>query len=158
MHHYFEDIISRIKESPLWWDSNGTPRYGEFKPEACPNIYAKEIVLLLIRCQNCKKEFKVEMHMDMLHQVNAYNIRKLEEEVMTKEEAKEFVENHTLAVWIKAGVIHYGDPPRHDHDTSCQAGQSMNCEDIKVLEYWKRESFKYVRDPALEIMVPEQDE
>jgi hypothetical protein len=41
MKALFEDILSRISEKPSWYDSNGTPRYGGFNPDACPNIHAK---------------------------------------------------------------------------------------------------------------------
>lgn len=149
MHHDFEDITSRISEQPSWWDSNGTPRYGDFVPKACPNIYAEEVALLLIRCQNCHKEFKVEMHMDMLQRVDRFAALKASGKVQD-EDAKEVVKHFTLAVWIKEGVIHYGDPPRHDY-TECAAGQSMNCEDIKVLEYWRKDQWDWVRDSSLEI-------
>ena len=37
MKESYEDITSRIPESPSWYDQNGTPRYGEFSPERCPN-------------------------------------------------------------------------------------------------------------------------
>jgi len=33
MKAYFEDIMKRIKEKPKWFDSNGVPRYDDFKPE-----------------------------------------------------------------------------------------------------------------------------
>ena len=62
MHENYDDIKSRIQESPTWYDRNGTPRYGEFHPSRCPNIYASQIGLFLITCQDCKQEFRVEIH------------------------------------------------------------------------------------------------
>ena len=62
MHSNYGDIRTRITEQPTWYDQSGCPRYGPFDPEMCPNIYAREVVLLEIACQYCKREFLVEMH------------------------------------------------------------------------------------------------
>jgi len=86
MHSNYEDIRSRIGEDPTWYDANGTPRYGPFKPEMCPNIYSKEVVLLRIACQFCGQHFDVEMHSDWFARI--------------KHPKK----------------LHYGDPPRHGCD------------------------------------------
>ena len=84
MHSNYEDILSRIQENPTWFDQNGTPRYGPFRREMCPNIYSNQVVLLLIACQSCGERFKVEMHSDFFSPIR--NPKKL----------------------------HYGDPPVHD--------------------------------------------
>lgn len=62
MNHNFRDITNRIPEPPKWYDSNGTPRYGSFHPDMCPDIYTHEVVLIRISCQSCGAEFDVEMH------------------------------------------------------------------------------------------------
>ena len=67
MKHTFDDIRSRISEPPSWFDSNGTPRYGEFTPNACPNIYADEVALVEIACQCCNEKFLVEIHHAMYY-------------------------------------------------------------------------------------------
>ncbi len=103
MNARFEDITSRISESPLWYDSNGTPRYGPFQPQLCPDIYTNTVVLLRIMCQDCRKEFDVEMHATLFWDFNPLK-------------------------------LHYGDPPVH----GC-VGDTMNCEDLRVLECWHRE-------------------
>lgn len=113
MKGYFGDITKRIKVKPTWYDSNGTPRYGKFKPEMCPNIYADEVCLIEIACQACRRIFKVEMH--------SY-------EIMNKFELSKFVKSKSL---------HYGDPPSHA-DKTCASGDSMNCLDYRVLEFWRR--------------------
>lgn len=41
----------------------------------------------------------------------------------------------TLADQVTAGVIHYGDPP---HVDCCAAGATMNCNDLAVVEFWRR--------------------
>jgi len=42
--------------------------------------------------------------------------------------------------------LHYGDPPRH----GC-VGDTMNCDDLEVLEVWHRPAFgDFERHPELE--------
>jgi hypothetical protein len=65
MHEAYEDIISRISEAPTWYDQNGTPRYGKFTPDHCPNIYSSNVILMKIACQFCGQRFHVEMHTDI---------------------------------------------------------------------------------------------
>lgn len=118
VNHRFDDITSRIAEPPSWWDSNGTPRYGEFEPRQCPNIYSHAVGMFLIACQACGERFTVEMHADIF--------------------------DHRLktppAKW------HYGDPPNH----GC-VGDTMNCEDIAVLEFWTRDGVEeWERRPEFE--------
>ena len=117
MHQPYDDITSRIKESVSWYDQNGTPRYGKFTPEACPNIYSNQVVLLRIACQRCGYEFLVEMH------------------------AGFFEELHPKK-------LHYGDPPFH----SC-IGDTMNCEEMKVVEVWYRDGFEWKRKSELEGLI-----
>ena len=83
MHESYMDIQSRIIEEPTWYDANGTPRYGPFTPERCPNIYSDQVVLLRIACQGCGREFDVEIHGDTFRPIK---------------------HPHKL---------HYGDPPIH---------------------------------------------
>lgn len=40
---------------------------------------------------------------------------------------------------------HYGDPPIHD----C-VGDTMNCEDLEIVEVWYRDRFNWVRKPEFE--------
>jgi len=108
MHESYIDITSRIKEEPNWYDENGVPRYGEFTPERCPNIYSNFVVLARIACQDCQREFDVEMHANLW----GWKI------------------SHKPSKW------HYGDPPIH----GC-VGDTMNCEDLSILQVWRRESF-----------------
>lgn len=61
MKESYPDITTRIAEPPKWYDQNGTPRYDEHKPDRAPYIYARSVVLLLIECQACKREFKVQL-------------------------------------------------------------------------------------------------
>lgn len=111
----YEDILKRIPEEPKWYDTNGTPRYDDFLPDNCPNIYARQVILLRIACQACRKVFDVEMHGDW------YGLIK------------------------RPKNLHYGDPPSH----GC-VGDTMNCEDLEVLQVWAKENFDWERYPEEE--------
>ncbi len=113
----YQDIVSRIKEDPAWYDQNGTPRYGAFHPDLCPSIYANSVGLFLIACQDCKDTFRVEMHC-------LYWGTRTE---------------------LPPSKWHYGDPPIHD----C-VGDTMNCDDLQVLEFWAKDQFDWVRRSELE--------
>jgi hypothetical protein len=51
----YHDIIAKAGE-PLWWDSNGVPRYITFHPHHC-GIYNKIAILTNIACQQCQRLF-----------------------------------------------------------------------------------------------------
>lgn len=118
MKENYLDILSRIDEEPTWFDQNGTPRYGEFHPDGCPNIYSHLVVLMRITCQACYRPFDVELH------DSSWGRKEL----------------------LPPKKWHYGDPPRHD----C-VGDSMNCEDIEVLQVWSRDDCgDWIRCPVFE--------
>lgn len=121
MLNNFKDITSRIKDPILWYDSNGVPRYDKFHPTLCPDIYANEAVLYLIKCQVCNKLFTV---------ASTYNPWACNPK--------------TIYLQIRDKSLHFGDPPSHD----C-SGDTMNCEDIKVLEYWYVENLNWKDKIAL---------
>lgn len=178
MRASFDDIHFLIRfyadrmgmdSTPLWWDENGVPRFRAHHPNLSPNIYANEVALVLISCQECRREFRVQMvsgKMDAIWQrVSAFGpagkvadaalaiARQLSAPLGGKDDSehgaklRELAEElnalrdkppATLADAIRAGTIHYGDPPRHDDTTGpeCHAGDTMNCYDLRVLEYW----------------------
>lgn len=70
MHEGYEDILSRITEKPKWWDANAVPRYDEFHPRYCPDIYSNQVILLRIACQDCGQQFDVEMHAGFFETLN----------------------------------------------------------------------------------------
>jgi hypothetical protein len=127
MKHDYKDITDRIPEPPAWWDQNGVPRYGKFTPEACPDIYAAQVALVQIECQNCQMRFPVEMHHQIIRSRGAGDLK----------------ENIALK------TLHYGDPPIHD----C-TGDTMNSIPLKVLEFWMRKrppkEYGFERLPSLE--------
>ena len=135
MHHHYNDITEKIGEEPQWWDEHAVPRYCAFEPDACADIYADEVVLLLIACQNCGREFRVAMSTD------SFDV------LMNRER---------LADLIKSGAIHYGDPPNYE---CCPPGPTMNSEPLQVLEYWRKDrtAFEWKRDSALEVKIGEYD-
>lgn len=127
MLEQYEDIISRLGK-PKWWDEVGCPRYAPFHPNLCNNIYAEEAILLLIACQQCHREYKVAMSWWCWPDQGP--------------KFSERVKNNHLP--------HYGDPPCFE----CSAGATMNCDDLKILEFWKRNKetdHEWQRDKTLEI-------
>lgn len=108
MWHDYPDIRALTDKEPLWWDANGTPRFVEFRPDLCPHIYATQVALVRISCQECGRTFGVEMHVGMLNIGDQ------------RGEPKQW---------------HYGDPPRHG---DCWAGETMNCWDLEVLQVWEK--------------------
>jgi len=145
MNAYFEDIRARIKEEPTWYDANGTPRYGKFNPDMSPNIYASEIILMEISCQDCKMKFLVEMNWSVTdkvwdrHSESFFNRMRI---WLKTEEDKKY---HT--------PFHYGDPPSH----GC-VGDTMNCYDLRIVEFWKKEKFEWKRMEKYEIELEKEEE
>lgn len=131
---HYQDILALTDKPPLWWDDHGVPRWCEFTPNET-GIYCDEAVLFLIRCQFCHREFQVGVGVTSMEQVMR--------------------ERASLASAIKDGSLHYGDPPNVD---CCPGGSSSNCEDLRVLQYWKREKFDWVQHPELEIGLADSDE
>lgn len=122
MKQNYSDILSRIKDSPLWWDECGVPRYEPFHPSQLNCIYSKEAVLFLIRCQACGRSFEVAA---------AGHI---------------FGGTESLANAILDHHLHYGDPPNAG---CCAAGPTMNSEPISVLSYWHMDKFEWVERPEM---------
>jgi hypothetical protein len=133
----YADIVTRLGD-PLWWDRNGVPRYEPFHPHHC-GVYAKYVALLLVTCQNCRREFKV-----------------------ASEWPKEFIRGEVeLPSPTSIGSFHYGDPPRHDWE-KCLVGDTENSEPRRVLEFWHcdvcskdAKEWNWHRHPECELEVKE---
>lgn len=139
MLHHYTDIVSRIALPPTWWDEHGVPRYCEFEPIATANVYADEAALVEIGCQNCGAGFNVAFtrsRSGLLYVLGRQEYRSIADE-------------------IRAGTLHYGDPPNAG---CCPSGPTMNCDDRRVLQYWKRERFDWERDSSLEIPLDVEDQ
>ena len=126
----YDDILSRIPEPPLWWDAHGVPRWCEFHPTASSNTYAREVALLRIACQGCGREFDAEIN--WWEQSRHWNGDRME----------------PLSTPARLKELHYGDPPNVG---CCPAGHTMNCIDLRILQFWSRERSKWERCPELEI-------
>jgi len=111
MHEDYDDIRSRISEPPTWFDEHAVPRYCEFSPERCADIYARQVCLLLVECQSCARSFEVASSW------SGYDSK------------------HALDELIRTGEIHYGDPPNVG---CCMSGPSMNSVPRRVLQFWRR--------------------
>jgi hypothetical protein len=112
MHVDYKDIIERAGP-PDWYDANGTPRYGVISPRAV-TVYADVVVASRIACQACSREFTVVVAFDDYH-ICLSGVAKMP--------------------LPKRGdpPSHYGDPPAH----GC-VGDTMNCDDLYVIDYWRR--------------------
>lgn len=134
----YDDIVEKLGR-PFWWDEVGCPRYKKFHPSLCNNIYASQAVLLEIACQNCAVRMTVALSWDKA------------EGLFSSRECPD------LEKRVKEGWIHYGDPPAHEFTPGklCHSGMTMNCIDIRVCEFWKREDFEWKRTPELEIEIEE---
>ncbi len=130
----YQDIKSRIAEEPLWYDSNGVPRYDYFSPDMCPNIYAREVILFLIECQYCGKRLHVEEH------YSSWDTKSIKGRLLD---------------WLDGEMweVRYGDPPRHD----C-IGDTMSSDEIRILEYWSRIDGDWVRESQWEISLEDDHE
>ena len=83
-------------------------------------------MLLEISCQGCEHRFIVAMSQSAWQRMgNGYPY---------------------LREYIISKFIHYGDPPNID---CCAAGPTMNCNDLRVIEYWKRDH-DWIRDSTYE--------
>jgi hypothetical protein len=135
MHHHYEDIRDRISDPPVWYDENAVPRYCNFAPSEVADIYAAEVALVEIACQNCEKPFLVAFSRSISWRIMIISgIRG-----MTVRDIADLIRDKSL---------HYGDPPNFG---CCAAGPAMNCNDIRVVEYWRRKHMDWERDHLLEI-------
>lgn len=134
MHQHYHDILALTDRKPVWWQEGGIPRFCEFAPQELPDIYADEAAILLIKCQACGEKFYVSMSTNQstrfgtaLRNANGNNERALAAQ-----------DKYSIAARIRAGTLHWGDPPNID---CCASGASMTSELIQVVEYHRR------RDP-----------
>jgi hypothetical protein len=165
MLHDYDDIIRLSPERPKWWDANGVQRYCDFAPDQQANIYCDEAVLVLICCQACRCQFHVaftgDRHTALFEAIKDTPKDAPDDQVTTR------AETYMLAARIRDGSIHYGDPPSYFTDTArsrpgphcCHAGATMNCLDLKVLQYWRKgDGWQWTRDKAMEVDLPDLKE
>lgn len=158
MNASYKDITERLG-LPLWYDALGYPRYCEFSPKQTSNIYSNLVFLTEIACQECGKRFDVASSFDVWD-VRSSLLQGKFDEIFKQLEPKEQIYNN---YWVKVleglskdefiALLHYGDPPRHDDEGMCTAGDTMNCVDVKVKECWIRESCDFIRHPEFETLL-----
>ena len=127
MNHHYSDITDLISESPRWFDEHAVPRFCEFQPNQCANVYADEVALVRIACQDCEHEFLV---------------------VLSWSKADQFLHN-TEPLSKYAPNLDYGDPP---NIACCAAGPTMSSITLETVEFWKRTEsrLEWERLPGLE--------
>lgn len=131
MRAHYADILSRIAESPKWFDEHGVPRWCEFAPGEVANIYAAEAALVLVTCQGCDAEFRVAMSWHR----------------------RSWSDTRTLSERIRLREAEYMDPP---NTGCCPAGPTMLSEPRRVIEFWHRTGPRltgWARSAALEINI-----
>lgn len=138
MNHHYKDIRDRIAETPQWWDEHAVPRYCAFTPNQVADIYAVEVALIEIACQNCGALFNVAWSRSV-HRIG-WN----EDGTVYVKESEPFDPQR----------FHYGDPPNAG---CCDAGPTMNSIPRRVLESWRR-SFEWIRQPDKEVIVEDDEE
>lgn len=134
MNRDYADIRSRIPEEPQWFDEFAVPRYCAFSPREIADIYADECMLMEIQCQRCERPFMVA--------VSSKRIDRLDLATKTY--------SPSLADRVKSRALSYGDPPNVD---CCAAGPTMNSIPVRVIEFWRKERFDWVREASLEVEV-----
>jgi hypothetical protein len=107
MKQKYSCILSRIQETPKWYDENGVPRYEEFNPYSCADFYCKECALIRISCACCGTTFNVAVSSSLYDVANDLS---------------------------KRSTLSYGDPPNVE---CCEEGVSTVSNVEKVLEFWK---------------------
>jgi len=132
----YQDILDLTPDSPTWYDQNGAPRYCEFHPSI---VGGQEVVLLKIECASCRKRFLVEMSKHVSGFSFPDLIDCLTHVGMDVKEAA-------------CDIPNYGDPPRHDYKGNRCAGEVMTCDDIKIMQFWRKDTGdNWERVPEYEI-------
>ena len=122
MKHHYNDI-RELLGTPPWWDEVGVPRYCKFGPDETNCIYANEVVLFAITCQNCGHSFVVALSWHPLHDC------------------------HSLKERIEQNTLHYGDPPNIG---CCASGATMNSIPKHIIQFWHKPEWDWKRVPELE--------
>lgn len=127
MNCCYDDILREMKfmgKEPIWFDENAVPRFCDFHPEQCSNIYAKEACLLEIECQACERKFLVCLSSFL---------------------------NTSIGHFIETRMLEYGDPPNVD---CCAAGPTMTSNAKRVHEFWRKNkdtNYEWKRFHELEV-------
>jgi hypothetical protein len=152
MNHDYSDIRAKIAEKPTWFDEHAVPRYCEFTPDSVANIYAESVALVQILCQSCHAEFHVAFSYHQFFSRLDLQPRPIPDVAFSYHQffSRLDLQPRPIPDMVADKSLHYGDPPNVG---CCPAGATMNSIPVRVLEYWKREGFVWVRVPELEIEI-----
>lgn len=138
MHHDYQDILALTDQPPVFWQQGGVPRFAAFSPQAVPDIYADEAALVQIRCQVCGHPFDVCFTSSATDRLaRSFRVAR------NASKAAKISERYRISEQVRAGTLHYGDPPNVG---CCPAGPTMSSEAVRVIEFHRRNHQQYVRD------------
>ena len=153
------DIISKLGR-PEWWDGQGAPRYVEFHPDLC-GVYDRYIAFMEIGCQSCDATFLVASEINIMEATSNFELPLIPVILEGEEKKIAEVENKLdkeggESPWFQVGSFHYGDPPPTFHKEYCMSGPTMNSVPIRIIEFWEREKFEWVRNHKYEFEFTKQ--
>jgi hypothetical protein len=94
-------------------------------------------------CDIDPKELSIYAHTAVFYRIACQDCGKR----FTVGEATHHMSEHPME---KPNHLHYGDPPRHD----CPgAGESMNCDDLWVIQWWERPDREWIRIKSKEVEI-----
>lgn len=141
MKQHYHEILAALG-LPQWFDEHGVPRGIPFAPHEVANIYADQVLLVRIRCQNCGYPFRVAFSESWGGATR--------ERIMRGEAVGD--PDSLPRLFDDVADVHYGDPP---NIRCCPAGPTMNSEPVRVIEAWELVGFEWRRRPDLEIDLDE---
>lgn len=143
MYRLYEDIRERCGE-PLWHDDQGVPRYRPYHPRD-GGIYDRWSALLEIECQGCRRRFLVG---------DCYSTMDL---IRDTRDGDPIPAAPVLPTAEHAGWFCFGDAPWHEAEHGQCSGTTMSTGVLRVVEFWAREHFEWVRHPEYEFTYPAGD-
>ena len=145
MYPLYEDILELAGDrQPLWWDSNGVPRFQPFHPSLVPCIYADEALLMIIECQACRRKFDVGLFWDLHDALVGVG-------PIDRKDLEAPINRSRLSSSIQAGEIpYYGDAPWHTINEYQCSGTTMTGKTLLIKEFWSHMSEGWVRKPEFE--------
>lgn len=123
MHPRYQDILDAASIPPLWWSTDGVPRFAAFHPNML-GVYDELAVLFQVRCgdPHCRAKLRVAQGLPRI-------------DITTTA-----LQTNTLSSLV-AGFS-YGDAPRH----KCPGwGETSPVDEEMVLEAWERHEGEWVR-------------
>jgi len=138
MRQPYRDVCDRIAEKPQWFDALGYPRYCAFAPSEVSNLYASEVALVEIACQNCDRRFLVAFTWSPFCRTPSLSAR---------------IKRRSHWGEPREHTMHYGDPPNVN---CCSPGPVMNCVNLRIIEFWEQKgAIDWRRRIDLEVLLPE---